>query len=372
MKISLEQSELQNALSTCLNVVEKKATMPILTNVLLTAKENCLTISATDLEITAVINVPAETSGSGATTVNAKIFGDIVRELPEGKVNLELADGERLSIKAGGANLKINGVSAEEFPSLPGIGINVTTSISATQFLDMINKTIYAASSDETCFNLTGVYFCKVEEAGQDCLRLVSTDGHRLAIITRPLGELKVEQGVIVPKKGLSEIRRFLADLADAEIGIGLQDGFLIIDTQDAKFSMRLIDGEFPDYQQVIPKETTSTAKVDSVLLSKALRRVSLLVTDKMKGVRLNFASNSLKISSSSPELGEADEEISIEYQGDPVEVGFNAVYLQDIAASLGEDQQLEIELSGSLGPGKLLAASDPGYYAVVMPMRLT
>lgn len=372
MKTLINKTDLIKALSICLNVVEKKATMPILTNILLSANSNKLSLSATDLEITAVINVAAKTVNQGSTTINAKIFNDIVRELPDGEISLELTSGQRLEINAGRSNLKINGVSADEYPALPGIGINVTNSISATQLLDMINKTIYSTSGDETCFNLTGVYFCSVKEGNSEQLRLVATDGHRLSIITRPANGINIAKGVIVPKKGLSEIRRFLSELQDAEVGIGLKDGFLILDTQEAKFSMRLIDGEFPDYRQVVPKGSEAKAEVMSANLSQALRRVALLVTDKMKCVRLNFNKNEIKISSSSPELGEASEIIEAGYSGSNIDIGFNAQYLMDVAASVGENQQLVFELNGALGPAKVYAAADPSYYGIVMPMRLS
>lgn len=372
MKTLINKSDLQRALNTCLNVVEKKATMQVLTNILLSANANKLCLSATDLEITAVINVAAKTINQGSIAVNAKILNDIVRELPEGELSLELTSGQRLEIKSGRSTLKINGVSADEYPSLPGIGINTSNSVSATQLLDMISKTIYSTSNDETCFNLTGVYFCSINEGSSQMLRMVATDGHRLSIITRPVNGLNINKGVIVPKKGLSEIRRFLGELQDAEVGIGLKDGFLIIDTQEAKFSMRLIDGEFPDYRQVVPKGSEAKAEVMSATLAQALKRVALLVTDKMKCVRINFSKNEIRISSSSPELGEAYESIEATYSGSSIDIGFNAQYLMDVAASVGENQQLVFELNGALGPAKVYSSADPGYYGIVMPMRLS
>lgn len=368
MEVLVEKYDLQKALSLCLSVIEKKATMPILSNVLLSAKDNELTLSASDLEITAVTTIPAKVKSGGETTVNSKVFGDIVRELTDGKVAIELTEGERIEVKAGGASLKILGVSADEYPSLPGIGINVTSRISATQFLDMINKTIYASSDDETCFNLTGVYFCNDE----DKFTMVATDGNRISVVARDIPGLDIKEGVIVPKKGLSEIRKFLSDLEDAEIGIGINDGFLIIDTQSTKLSMRLIDGDFPNYSQVVPKSSDLKATIPTKDFYKAIRRVSILVTDKMKGVKLSFDSDSLMLSSSSKELGEGIEKINVKYNGEPLEVAFNSAYMQDIAMSVGETEELDIELNGSLGAGKITTQKDPGYYAVIMPMRLS
>ena len=283
-------------------------------------------------------------------------------------INLELSENYRLEIISGSARMKIVGVSSDEYPPLPGIGINVSSRVSASMLLDMINKTVYASSNDEACFNLTGVHFTATENG----LRMIATDGHRLSVITREIESLTIPEGVIVPRKGLLEIRKFLSDLADAEIKIGLEEGFFIIDSRDAKFSMRLIDGEFPDYEQVIPSGSTSLANIKSEELSKTLKRVSLLVNDKMKGVRFSFSSDGLHLSSSSPELGSASEDMDLDFNGDNFEVGFNATYVQEFCSSLGENQEIKIELNGETGPGKFYPTNDPDYFGIVMPMRLT
>ena len=237
MKVIIDKSKLHNILSHCAGIVDRKATMPILANILISAGKNSLTISATDLEVTAVISESAEVEETGSTTINAKIFSDIVRELPDGPVKIELASGERIVINAGGAKLKVNGVSADEYPNLPGIGISTSKSISSSQFLEMINKTLFAVSDDETSFNLTGVYFCNYENN----LRMVATDGHRIAIISKEVAALNLPEGVIVPKKGLAEVRRYLSDLESAEVGISIDDGFMVVTSNNAKFSVRLI-----------------------------------------------------------------------------------------------------------------------------------
>ncbi len=367
MKLKIDSKELQSILSGCANIVDRKATMPILANILITAKANQLTLSATDLEVTAMVSGDAQIQEQGSITVNAKILSDIIRELPEGNVSLELKEGSRLEIIAGGSKMKIVGFSADEYPTLPGMGINASNKVSATKFLDMINKTLYAVSDDETSFNLTGVFLCSVDKQ----LRMVATDGHRIAVVNRDVEGLKLGEGVIIPKKGLSEIKKYLNDLADAEVGLAIKDGFLILNTNNAKFSVRLIDADYPDYQQVVPKSAESEATVHCQELSRALRRVSLLSVDRMKGVKLKFTKNKLEIKSSSPELGEAFEELTIVYSGDPVEVGFNANYIQDIITSLSDYENLNVYLNGSLGPGKFMADSDPDCYSVVMPMRI-
>ncbi len=371
MELTLNKSDLNRAIAVTQSVVEKKATMPILVNVLLSAADGYLKLSSTDLEITTFVNVKANVKSSGSTTVNAKVLAELVRELPEGELLFKLTDGERLEITAGKSKFKIVGVSAEEFPALPGIGADVKGRISSHQLNEMITKTLYAVSQDETRFNLNGVCFELIKEGKEELLRLVATDGHRLAMITRRVDNLSFPDRIIVPKKGLAEIKKLIDPEHDKVIGIDIKDGFFLVETDEAKISMRLVDGEFPDYHQVLPKKKGVLATAQSGDLAQALKRVALMVTDKGKGVRLDYSKNDLRISSSSPELGEAREQLEIEYVGEQLSVGFNAKYLVDIALSLQEDQPLVMELNGELGPGKFFSASDDSYVCVVMPMRL-
>ena len=373
MELTLPKSDLSKALLVTQSVVERKTTMPILANVLLSATENHLRISSTDFEITALVNVKANVRTTGSTTVSAKVFSDIVRELSDGDVSLKLTEGERLEISSSNSKFKMVGVSADEYPSLPGIAAEVVGRISSKQLMEMINKTLYAVSQDETRFNLNGVCFELVGEGkkSEAALRMVATDGHRLAMITRPIEKLAFSDRIIVPKKGLAEIKKILDSDSDKLIGIDVKDGFLLIETEEAKLSMRLIDGEFPDYNQVLPKRKGMTANVPTAGLAQALKRVSLMVTDKGKGVRFDFSKGELRVSSSSPELGEARESLEIKYEGDPLSIGFNARYLMEIAFSLEENEAFIMELNGELGPGKFYAESDESYVGVVMPMRL-
>lgn len=372
MEFTIASPELHKVLQMVQSIVEKRTTMPILSNVLLSANQDSLRVSATDLEITAALEVPAKVSKKGSTTVNAKVFGDLVKELPEGLVQIKLGDAERLEITAGATKLKIVGVSADEYPALPGLGFEVKTRIEAQQLLDMIQKTVHAMSSDETRYNLNGLCF-EMHQGGKKSpgvLRLVATDGHRLALVSRPC-DLELKERIIVPRKGVMEIKKILEDTS-GEIGIAFEEGFLILQNQLAKISIRLIDGEFPDYNQVIPKEAGVVAKVGVKNITQALRRVALLVTDKSKCVRFDFSKGRLRLSSASPELGEASDELDIEYTGKPLSVGFNAKYLADFASALNEENSLSVELHGELGPGRFSIEGDDSFMGIIMPMRLT
>jgi len=373
MDILISRNDLARAISITQNIVERRTTMPILGNVLLSAVDGKLKVSASDLEITAVAVANAKINSPGSTTVNARILSELVRELPDGEIKLKLTEGERLEIISQKSKFKIVGVSSDEYPSLPGIGFNVKGRISAHTLLEMINKTIYSVSQDETRFNLNGVC-CEIASDGKKgkSLRMVATDGHRLAMITRTVGDFSFKERVIVPRKGLNELKKILDVEDDVEVGIDVNDGFMIVENKDYKVSMRLIDAEYPDYNQVIPKQKGTLVQVSSDELCKAVRRVALLVTDKGKCIKLDFAKDSLKITSSSPELGEANEEIAIKYSGKPMSVGFNAKYILEFAASLGESQDIILELNGELGPGKLYTESDEAYFGIIMPMRLS
>ena len=372
MDITISKEELSKVLSLTQSIVERKTTMPILTNLLLSVSDGELKISATDLEVTAISKTSAEVRSGGSTTVNAKVFAEIVRELPDGAVTITLTDGDRVEITCGNSRLKMIGISAEEYPSLPGMGYEPENKMPAHELLGMINSTLYAVSMDETRFNLNGVCFSSQKSGKETTLKMVATDRHRLALITRATDGFEFDGQAIVPRKGLSEIRKLLDECGNAEIGIDIRDGFLLLDTASTRVSMRLIDGEFPDYKQVLPKQDGVVSTVSSTEIAQSLKRVALMVTDKGKCVKLDFAPGSLRVSSSSSELGEAVEELDVDYDGEPLSVGFNAKYIMDYAASLGEDQRMCIELNGALGPGKFYAEGDESYIGIIMPMRLT
>ena len=374
MDLTVSKQELLKLINITQNVVEKRTTMPILANVLISATDGKLKLSASDLEITAVASGSAHVNSPGSTTVNARIFCDLVKELPDDEVRIKLSEGERLEITSRKSKFRINGVSAEEYPSLPGVGFKIKGQISSKVLLDMINKTLYAVSHDETRFNLNGVCFEIVSEGkkGNKSLRMVSTDGHRLSMISRSVGSFDFQNKVIVPRKGLNEIKKILDTNEDEVTGIDINDGFLVIENREAKVSMRLIDAEYPDYNQVIPKQKGVEASIPIADISQSLRRVALMVTDKGKCVRLDFAKDTLRVVSSSPELGDATEELSIKYDGKPLSVGFNARYILDFALSLEESKNMIIELNGELGPGKFYAENDDSYFGIIMPMRLS
>jgi DNA polymerase III subunit beta len=372
MDITISKEELSRSISLTQNLTEKKGTMPILSNLLITAIGNTVQFAASDLETSTITKPVASIHREGSIAIIGRTFGEIVRELSDGDVRLTVTPDSRVEITSGSLRLRMNGSNGDGYPELPGMEMLVSGSVHAGTFLEMINKTLYATSTDEARFNLSGVYLHHPEDEEPGVVRAVGTDGHRLAIINRVLKGFEIKSGVIVPRRGLTEAKKLLSEFPESLVGLAIKEGFLIIDAGRTRTSIRLMDAEYPDYTRVVPKQPGVIATFSTDAISQALRRVALMVTDKGKCVKLDFATNHLSISSSSPELGEAKEELEIDYDGEPVSVGFNARYVVDIAASLGEEQAMALELHGNLGPGKFFAKSDDSYCGIVMPMRLS
>lgn len=385
MEITIPKVELSKLLHITLAIAEKKSTMPVLGNLLLQADDSSFKITASDIEITAVASSKATVRGKGSITVPAKMFGELVRELPDGDVTLKAGDRDRIEITAGSSKLKIVGTSSDEYPIPSSLALDTKCKLSAQTLVEMINQTLYAVSLDEGRYNMNGVAMELIQEGKALSLRMIATDGHRLALITRPLegvdftgltakGAKKSEgtsDHVIVPRKGLAEIRKALETVGDVAVGVDVINGFLVLESASWKLVVQLLDSEFPNYEQVLPKGDGTKVAVLSSQLAQALKRVSLVVSDKNKGVRLDFFKNMIRVSSSSPELGEAQEELEVDYKGKDFSIGFNARYVIDALATAGESQPYILELSGESGPAKMYAESDESAIAIVMPLRL-
>jgi DNA polymerase-3 subunit beta len=348
--------------------------MAILTHFLLRSENNAVSICGTDLDVTAVAHAPATIHAEGAITIKAAGFADVVRELPEGPVTIKVANNERVEVVSGGVKFKLIGYSAAEFPTPPGVGFPLKVKVPAIQLLEMIQKTFYAASTDETRFNLNGILFEQVPASKQNPssqLRLVASDGHRLSVVSRPCPPLSIPERVIAPRKGLTELKKVLEEDPGVDVEFDLIQGFLSVKTPRVQVSMRLIDGDFPDYQQIVPQTPGTVVGIPSKELEQALRRMALLATDKTRRIRLDLSPGLLRLSTSSADIGDGDEEIQVSYDGPIMSVAFNVKYLLDIASVVSEDRIVQLELRGSSGGVTAYLSGDSGFYAVVMPMRL-
>ncbi|MCZ6714872.1 MAG: DNA polymerase III subunit beta [Deltaproteobacteria bacterium] len=368
MKFKINNANLLQGLGRIQAIVERRGTLPILSNVLIKATSDGITLAATDLEVGVVSTHPAEIEQEGSVTLAAKKLFEIVRELDEDDVNFGLEDGTRVRIECGSARFSLLSISPEEYPTIPGAEGVTFVELESSLLAEMIDRTLYATSSDETRYNLNGVY---MELTDENRVRFVATDGHRLAKIdkTPPHPVAFLENGIIVPRKGVSEIRK-LCDETDGPVEIGLGEGFLIVRRPGLLLSSRLIDGEFPNYRQVMPSDFRIRLVMDRDRLTHALRRIALLAHERSRGFRFVLEKGGLELSASNPDLGEAREILLVDYSGDRFESGFNARYMLDALSAMTSKEVL-IELVDELAPAQLRPADDADYLAVVMPMRM-
>lgn len=372
MMIEVEKKDLISLLSKTQNIVEKRNTMPILVNILLEADNGHLKVFATDLEVSLTDEIPVAKEKKGRVAVNAKNLFDIVKELGEGPIQLLKKENNWLEIRQNKSVFNIVGISAEEYPVFPTYSTKDFMKIDAAILSDMIEKTIYSVSNDETRYHLNGVYFERHFEKGDGVYRMVATDGHRLSLVDRQVDVKGVgmpTQGVIIPRKGLFEIKKLL-DAAGGEFEMAVEGSQLIVRYQSTVLMIRLIEGKYPNYQQLIPHNLVNHAHVHRETLLSSLKRVSLLSNQKYKGVMLTLAPGKMEISSNNPELGDAKEEIEIRYKGAEIKIGFNARYMLDVLNSF-DDDEVDIELNDQLSPGLMRPHNDSSYTCIVMPMRI-
>ncbi len=369
MELTIHVPELTRALSRVQGIVEKKTSMPILANVLIKSTGNdTIQVSATDLEIGLLAEYKAEIHKPGAMTLTAKALFDIVRSLPQPNVTLRQGQNNWVEITSGKVKYRVVGMAADSFPTLPSFADVPFFELEPRVFKEMIDRTLYAVSTDETRYNLTGV-FCESMQS-VDGLRMVATDGHRLSVIERPTKERpEMKEGVIIPRKGLTELRRLIDDGAEGG-KLGFVDNSAVFVKEGVTLTMRLVDGRFPDYQQVIPANSARKMQVNRQVFLSALKRTSLLSPDKAQGVRLDLSEGTLALTANNPDLGEAREEFEVEYDGEPLKIGFNFRYLQDVLQVLTEEK-VEFELTDELSPGVLRGVGSENYRAVIMPMRI-
>ncbi|UCG78365.1 MAG: DNA polymerase III subunit beta [Nitrospirota bacterium] len=368
MKITVSKEKLQAKLSNIQSIVEKKTTMQILSHFLINVSGEGVDISATDLET--AIKEPLEVDkvdAEGSLCIPARKLFEIVREV-DGEISLSSDDGEWLKVKAGASNFRLACLDAEEFPKWPHMEGGEKIVLKAGDILHMIEKTLYSAGESDTRYTLNGILFNIVPDKGS--FIVVGTDGHRLAAIFNKIElPFKDEIKVIVPRKAASELRRFLGD-PDAEIAVHIGKNHIQFDIGDIKFLTRLIEGTYPNYEQVIPEGNEKKLIIDKNMFIKALRRTSVMSREKSNAVKFDITENLITVTASNPDLGEAKDEIDVEYSGEELSLGFNARYLIDALSAIGSDR-VTFELKDSLSPTLLKEETSEDYLCVVMPMRI-
>ena len=381
MELRIPVAELSRALSLAQGVVQRKNTMPILSHVLLDAGANGkLTLSATDLDVGVRTERACEVTAPGSVTIPARALADMVRELPGPDVTLKRLPNQHVEVKSGRTRAKLMALSADEFPSLPPYADASFVSLDTTLLTDMVDKTLYAASQDETRYNLNGVLFEPPGLNGSSAdgpLTMVATDGHRLVRVERAFdgaAKFALKAPVILPRKGLGELRRILgsADAGGDEktIELGFKDNHAVARRGNTLLGMRLVDGQFPDYKQVIPKLADKIVRIARQDLVDSLKRVSVLAQDRMQPVKLALGKDQLVVTCTNPDAGEISDDVPVEYAGQQIEVAFNARYLIEALQSL-DDKNVLLKLIDNLSPGLLVGVDEPRHLCVVMPMRL-
>jgi DNA polymerase-3 subunit beta len=376
MQVNIERETLLKGIGQVLGVVDKRGALPILSHCLLQTNGNGVFISATDLEISFRGFYPAEVREPGALTVQAGFFNNLIKDLPQGPLALVGSDKAAMQIKTGDSRYQLYGLVAEQFPPIPECVQGDLVEVDSRLLKEMILKTIFSVAGDDLQYNLSGIFWARVELEEGSWLRLVSTDGHRLTLVERPLPqgtELGLGEGILVPYKAMREIARFLD--GQEKVGLGLNDKTLALQAVDKHLFVRLLERKFPDYQRIIPEGFAYRFAINRRELTDTLKRIAQLSSDRFKGVIFKLAAEAAEVTFANPDVGEGRELLPVTLTaGDasqlPLEVGFNARYLLEPLQTIAGDTVF-LEINDCDRPCRLLDQGDPHYFSIVMPLNL-
>lgn len=363
MLFEIERDLLWEGLSRTVPITEKRSPLPILSHILLEAREATLVLTATDLEVGLRITYDCNVTDPGTVAIPAKKIHEIVRELSSGIVKIRLTEAQRIEITSGHSDFQLVGMDAADYPAWSTVEEVQTASIQADKLLSMIDRTVFASSSDDSRFNLNGVLFEKEENR----TKMVATDGHRLALTSGEL-DLPLEAKVLVPKKGLQELKRLL-DGIKGEVLVGFEQKNLVLRTQRLVMTIRLIDGEYPDYRKVIPESSEKIIRVNRLALLQGLRKAAILTSERNKGINVDVSKDQIEVSATHPDLGMAKDVVDAEYEGDPISFIVNVGYLIEALGVIDTDM-LTMEYLKEGAPVILRPYPAKDYFNLVMPMR--
>jgi len=362
MKFKVSKEGLLGGIQVVQNVITPKSTLPILANILLETGDKTVRLSGTDLDVGISCVIPVEVSEPGAITIPAKRFGDIIRELPSEDVNITTKKNNSIAVETQSCQFKIMGLPREEFPKLPEFQNKEAVKIEQADLKHLLSLTAFAVSADETRYILNGILF----KINKNTLTCVATDGKRLAIADKKIKQdAEKDVNIIVPIKTIHELNRNLKE--DGDVSVILGNNQVLFDLGKIVIISRLIEGEFPDYRQVIPPVSEHKVKVDREEFLLAVKRASLLSTPDYQAVKLEVFKDKIVVSKSTPDIGESREEVKVEYKSKEMVIGFNPAYLTDVLKNL-TNEQVEFELTDSEKPGVIRVE---GYVYIVLPMRL-
>ena len=377
MQVKINRETLLKGVGRTLGVVDRRGTMPILGNFLMQTEANQVRIAATDLEVSFRGFYPAEILEPGAVTIQAHYFFNLIKELPGDTLDLSATDKGGMKILAGDSRYQLNGLPADQFPPVPEIAEQNLVEVESHMVKEMIEKTIFSVSADDLQYHLSSIFWERLEVEDGFLLRLISTDGHRLTLIERPLPgseHLSIEKGILIPRKGMAEVIRFLAE--EEKVSLGLSTQSLALRADDHYLFIRLLlDKKFPEYRRIIPETFAYRFAVNRREFPEAIKRISLLSSERFKGVVLKLSSDQVEVSFTNPEVGEGQELVPLFMEagdpaGLPLEVGFNARYFLEPLNAM-ESEMVILELNDKDRPCRLVDQGDPHYFSIIMPMSL-
>ena len=371
MKFKITRSNFFKTLSHLQGIVDKKNSLPILANILIEAKDSNLILSSTDMDISIIEKINCNISEDGATTINAQILYDIVRKIDDNsEIEIISNNGKLLSLRSEGSRFSLASLPKEDYPIIEKDNTGIDIVLNSKILFKLIDKTKFAISNEETRYFLNGLYFNVTNEDNKNIVTLVGTDGHRLAKFSHEI-EKKIDQvsGVIIPKKTIYELSKLLSEI-DTNVKISISSNKIVFTIGDIIFISKLIDGSFPDYKRVIPKDNTNILKINRDNLLSAVDRVSTIANEKSPVIKFKLLQNILNLNTINSESSTASEDLKTIYEGDEIEIGFNSKYIMDIVNNL-EDNEITIKLKDNSSPVIAQENSNRNLVYVLMPMRV-
>ena len=375
MDFEIDKREFLKGLGLMQSVAGRRTTLPILSHILLEWEKDSLCLTGTDLETGIREELTARIHQGGKASVSAKKIFEIVKELPEETIHIKKKENQWITIQCGKSVFNLAGLDPEEFPSLPTYSDESFSQVSTNLMKEMIEKTVFAASSEESRYHLNGILISQSKKGEREILRMVATDGHRLSLLDRESQMIRgIEKGIIIPKKGVLEIKKIMGDRDGGEemkVYFDQTHGFFKMGK--SLMVIRLIDGEFPEYEQVIPKGNDKRVLMEKGKMYASLRRVSTMASERVEGIKFLVKKNFVELSSYHQDFGDAKEEVEVSYEGPPLEIGFNARYLMEALSVMDmEDVVMELKDEGSPGILKPQLVTEPSnQLCIIMPMRI-
>ncbi len=371
MEFHIDRNTFLEGIQKTLGIVERKTTIPILNNILLRTEDNQIKIVATDREISLISRYDARIAVPGDITLSVKKLHEMIRETQGETIHFSKNDQHQVTMTCNKAIYRIPGMPADEYPQVVEVEDIPLYRVSGAVLTDLIRKTSFAVSTDEIRMNLNGIFMETVGLGDSSRLQMVATDGHRLAMARGPAGSaggLELEKGVIIPRKGLWEVRK-IAD-NEAEVAIGFDHGMFIMKTKNITVKVSMIDAEYPDYRRVIPVEKGTALQFGRDKVLHALRRMSVISSDRYSGVIITLGNKLMVLNSNNPDVGEANEEIDVDYAGEEMVVSYNVNYLIDAIAAVDEEE-VSFEINLGMKPGVVRGMGNEDYLCIVMPLKL-